>query len=306
MKHNFESFCSKLNKSVVNEINGWSEDQELKKLLSTLKSINDPQPFLDHYAEAMIARFFMKPGYLLNVEFPTINGKHADFRAYKDDSSFFIHIKRLNTEGKIQKQMNIQSRLKDLKKIQKPFVVSILFFRDLSNLEMQYFYDFVYQFIMKASVGDSVEIEKNNGGILGECLIYGTNKVGHVLLVHTSQVKVIEDKKRFYDKLSDAYNQFMPKAVNLIFITSPWTSDIEDFESALLGGTYEDYTVIPTKKGRQNNGFWSGNKHPDSYIAIWFNFGLGEDYINFSIWYRDNYKVPEFIMGIFENKIFKS
>lgn len=300
MSGNFESFCTKLNATVVSEINSWSDDPELKKMLFVLKSIKKPQLFLDHYAEAMVARYLLKSGFQLNVEHPTVNGKHADFKAYKGDLSLFIHIKRLNTSGEMQKQINIQSQLETLKSIKKPFTVSILFHHDLTNQEMRYFSNSVSKFIKGASVGDATEIVDGNLGSLGNCVIYDTNNRGHILLVQTSPVKCIDDKGRFYDKLSDAYHQFMPKAINLIFVTSPWPDDSEDFESALLGDTYEDYTVIPPKKGRKNNGFWSDNKHPDSYIAFWFNFGLRNDYINFKTWGREGYKVSEFITNLFK------
>jgi hypothetical protein len=92
----------------------------------------------------------------------------------------------------------------------------------------------------------------------------------------------------------------MPGALNVIFVTSSLADDIKDFESALLGDTYEDYTVTPYKKGRTNNGFWSANKHPESNIAGWFNFACKSDSISFRTWYRGNCQVPELVKKSFE------
>jgi hypothetical protein len=294
MNNLLEKFLNRFKNSSVNELKSWSDDPELSKILKKLQSVKEPQQFLDHYAEAMVAGYLKSCGCKLEVEVPTANNRTADLKVTKDNYSFFIHIKRLNTEGKTQKQMNIQSRLRDLESIEKPFTVAILFYRDLTDPQMQYFTKSISKFIKDASVGDTSEIVDDNSDLLGDCEIHSTNKSGHVLLVQTLSARFTDDESRLYDKLSDAYHQFMPEAINLIFVTSPWSSDIEDFESALLGSTYQ--------KGRKNDGFWSDNKHPDSYIAAWFNFENNYLNLNFKTWYRENYKISEFITGLFENK----
>ena len=98
--------------------------------------------------------------------------------------------------------------------------------------------------------------------------------------------------------MSEAYRQFMPNSTNIIFITGQFC-DIEDLDSILLGKTYEDQTVIPIQKGRKNNGFWSDNKHPYSYIVGWFDFVHKIESMKFKMFYRDNYKIPSLIKNLF-------
>lgn len=303
MNNLLEAFSDRFRDSSVNEIKSWSDDPELSKILGKLKTVSDNQRFLDHYAEAMVAAYFKRLGCKLEVEVPTPSGRRADIKVTKGNDSFFIHIKRLNDDEKTSKQMKIQSRLKALESIKKPFVVTIRFCRDLTDSEMQSFVKEAKAFIKKGKVGDSKKIVSDNRTVLGECEIRRTNSKGHVLLISTS-ARFIDDKSRLDGKLSDAYRQFMPDAINLIFVTSAWSgdSDIEDFESALLGSTYEDYMVRPPQKGRKNDGFWSDNKHPDSYIAVWFNFVGNYLNLNFKTWDRENYKVPKFIIRLLENK----
>ena len=105
---------------------------------------------------------------------------------------------------------------------------------------------------------------------------------------------------RLYKKLSQAYKQFMPGAINVILLTSDWADDIEDFESALLGHTYEDRTIIPPQIGRKTNGFWSANKHFDSNVVGWFNFDCRNDYVDFKMYYRENCEVPQSVIEAFE------
>jgi hypothetical protein len=120
----------------------------------------------------------------------------------------------------------------------------------------------------------------------------------NVQLVLSMCAKCVDDRKRLYKRLSEAYKQFMSDAINIILVTSNWETDFEDFEAALLGTTYEDYTVIPTKRGRKNNGFWFSGKHPDSYIVGWFDFVRRIDSLNFRMFYRDNYQIPLFIKNL--------
>jgi hypothetical protein len=297
MKNFLEIFANRFNDSSVNELRNWGNDPVFSKILSILNSVSDEQSFLNHYAEAMVAGYFKKLGCTLEIEVPNINYRRADLKVTKDDYSFFVHLKMLNLDEVSQKDSKITKRLQELRQIHKPVTFCALFHCSLSDKEMQELYKEAKRFIESSAVGSKMSF-KNKCQI--ELLPGPIGK--NVQLVLSMSVKCIDDRKRLYKRLSEAHKQFMSDAINIILVTSNWETDFEDFETALLGTTYEDYTVIPPKRGRENNGFWSLGKHPDSYIVGWFNFVRRIDSLNFRMLYRDNYQIFPFVKNLFEKK----
>jgi len=295
MKNYLEVFASRFNDSSVNELKEWADDPVFSKLISILNSTSDEQNFLNHYAEAMVAGYFKKRNCKLEYEVPNINDKRTDFKITKDDYSLFIHLKMLNLDKESQKDSKITKRLQELRQIHKPVIFCALFHCSLSDEEMQELYKEAKSFIKYSEVGSQMSFKN-------KCLIkLLPGPVGkNVQLVLSMSVKCVDDRKRLYKRLSEAHKQFMSDAINIILVTSNWETDFEDFETALLGTTYEDYTVIPPKRGRKNNGFWSLGKHRDSYIVGWFNFVRRVDSLNFRMLYRDSYEVPALVRNLFE------
>jgi len=292
MRIQFESLVEKLriNPVVLSEINSWANIPELSKLLNTLRSFaNNQQLFLDHYVEVMIARHFISRRCKLEVEVQTPQCKKADLRVTKDNHSFCVHIKRLNLEGIIQKELNVISRLRHLRKISRPFEVRVDLLKRLEDKEIQELYKQVKDFIKYSKVRDKINITDPDGRIFAKCEIFPKSKgKGKNVGVYVSpKLWAPTDRKGLYEKLSDAYKQFMPGSLNVILVTSRLADAFDDFEKSLF----------------DSSGFWSDKKHPDSYMVGWFNFGIEEvDYINFRIWYRDSRKIPVEIRNLFENK----
>ncbi len=115
MSSGLEIFEKDLHPEVVAEIRGWTKHPELSKLLNKLESIKDGEPFLDIYAEAMVARHLISQECEIKVEVPTKNGKSADFKVSKGSSIFFVHVKRLNFDREMQYDLNVGNdpRVKD-------------------------------------------------------------------------------------------------------------------------------------------------------------------------------------------------
>ena len=300
MKNGFELFGKNVNVEIIKEIKSWEKNPMLCKLFSAIQSANERQRFLDHLAEAMVARHLLKLGWKLEFEYPTCNGKQADFRAYQGDTSFFIHIKRLNTDGKTQKQMNIQKGFKALEKIKKPYTVAIQVFHDLTDLQSQHFVRVLTNFIKdKVQIGDSKDVYDDNGMHLGKCEILRIHNKGHILQMRT-WAGFVDDYKRLYEKFKSAFEQFVHGELNIILVTGLSSDQMEDFETVLLGTTYEDRTVTPIDRKRQKNGFWSIDKHPASQVAGWFSIDYENDNINFGMRHRQNYQVPVFLAEVFK------
>lgn len=285
MKSGLESFGKHLNPTIISQIKSWSQDPELSKLLKTLRSANNQQSFLDYYAEAVVARHFISLGCKLEVEVPTPCGRSVDLRVTKDNHSFNVHIKRLNLEERIQKELDVITRFRHLSKIPGSFNVEVNLSERLTDKEAQKVCKKVKDFIKIPGVGNKRNIKNSDGKTLAECKkIFPKSKgkgknVGVYVL---PKLWAPRDRKGLYKKLSEAYKQFMPKSLNVILVTSRLEAAFDDFEKSLL----------------DSSGFWSNEKHPDSYMAGWFKFG-NKDYITFRMCCRENYEVPIFITRLF-------
>jgi len=111
-KTGLEIFEGILHPEVVAEIRGWANHPELSKLLHTLESRKDREPFFDIYAEAMVARHLISQGCELKVEIKTIKGKCVDFEVSKGRNTFFVHVKRSNFDRDLQDDLNAGADLR--------------------------------------------------------------------------------------------------------------------------------------------------------------------------------------------------
>ncbi|MHC4479139.1 MAG: hypothetical protein ACYTEL_26235 [Planctomycetota bacterium] len=302
-----EAFADRLKPEVVEQIKSWSHHPELCKLRAKLRSVKEGQRFLDHYGEALVARHLLKKACKLAVEVPTANGRNADFAVTKDSYTFFVHIKRLNVDQETEKEIRIHNRLQDLKRIEKPIFLSGTFFKVLTDAEMQEVYRRAKRFVEQGQKGDQMTIVDSRGDEVAELEIGPEHSGRHVQTLIVMSVKCVDDRERLYRKLSDAYRQFMPGKLNAILVTGLWADDVEDFESALLGRTYEVLDGIPPnanviERGRKADGFWSNNKHPASKVAGWFNVDVKGGSASFRMWYRGSQDVPTFVGELFTDK----
>src|SRR5206468_9817832 len=90
-----------------------------------------------------------------------------------------------------------------------------------------------------------------------------------------------------------AYQQFMPRATNVIMICSGHVDDEADFETALLGSHIERWDAYPPRgkraaHGRANDGFWHGQRFSESKFAGWFCFAPDQAEARMRLWSRDN------------------
>ncbi|HUT31178.1 MAG TPA: hypothetical protein VMX13_15390 [Sedimentisphaerales bacterium] len=306
MKNALEVYGHRLNDRVVEDIRSWRNHPELSKLLQSLRSTSEPQRFLDHYAEAVVARYLLQKGCKLAVEVPTPNGRTADLQVSSEGFTFWAHIKRLNADEQTQTEINIQSRLQPLRRIPRPIILTACFDRVPTDAEMQQAYRELKRFVEMEPVGEKIVVTSASGNELGAFGIAGEHTGTHVQTVIRGTVKCVDDKARLYGKFSEAYKQFMPGGLNLILVTTGWSDDIEDFETALLGSTYEVWNGMPPdfrviESGRKKDGFWSQNKHPQSAVAAWFNFGTKEDFVHFIVWCRQDHKIPHPVTNLFPN-----
>ncbi|MBL7184922.1 MAG: hypothetical protein ISS70_01240 [Phycisphaerae bacterium] len=272
-------FERNLHPEVVDEIGGWAEHPELSKLLEKLESIRGWEQFLDHYAEALIARHLIGHGCELEVEVPTINGKKADFRVSEGNQTFYIHVKRLNFDKEMRNDLKVGTRLDSLRREGFGFSFS----KSLTDDEMQQFCKEAFRLSKELVNGESKEVTSKTGEMLGEC---HRMKRGQSITIYSAKDGDCSD--RFLKKLKSAYRQFMPDCVNVILVRSAWRDD-DSIES--LRESADD--------------FWSDGGHPCSSIVGWFVFDPRGDSVDFELFFRENFEKPPHIGKLFRGDSLK-
>ena len=274
---------------VLQDIEAWSHDCELSKLVFRLRRSSDEQLF-DIYSEIMVARHLQSHKCGLRVEVSTPCGRSADFEAIREGLTFYVHVKRLGMDGTTRQQIRISSRTRSLEKINRPFVVSLSFLRALSNTEMEDFVKQAKTFLEQGSIGDRRAFKNQDGVVTGECEIHCEWKGNHVTRIVCPPMSSSDAFKRCYRQLREAYHQFMPGAVNVILLTGGWGEELEDLEAALIGperaSVLADGTVVNLE--RLPNGFWSRKKHPASEVAGWFSISSNLETLRFNMWHRND------------------
>jgi len=101
-----------------------------------------------------------------------------------------------------------------------------------------------------------------------------------------------DDTPRILKLLKKAYEQFMPKAINLILICSSFEEDVDDFESALLGQHIERWDIFPPRgrriaHGRAEDGFWEGDSRINSVVAGWIHFQPSDENVHARLCFRE-------------------
>ena len=283
---------ARLHPAIKDELQASGAHPELAKLRDRLFSQNDDQKFLDTCAEVMLARHLRHGGCSICVEVPNEEGRGADLVARNASMTFAVHIKRLNTDQAMQKQLNISERLRDLEKIARSVYVSVSLDHDLTDVEMQRFVAEVKPFVADADIGDTKIVCDGTGEELGECTIVGSWNGGHIGIVRQLAVRFGDERLRIKKLLKRAYDQFAPNLINVIMVTGCWDHDVEDFERALRGTTFEERDGIGPgsrviRSGRDSNGFWSDGRFSASLAAGWFSFSPIRDEYSARLWLRE-------------------
>ena len=275
-----DHFGHRLHPGVLQDIDGWTADPELGKLVNRLDSMADGQEFLDAYAEVAVARRLVQHGCAIRVEVPAQGGRTADFEASSGTSRFYVHVKRLNTDARTQKQMNLMKRLKVLERIDRPLLVGITLERDLNDVQMQALVAEAKDFIRTGVPGSRRQFEQG-GRIIAEGTVITSKASGQVSLLEMAPIGYPSDELRFFRLLRKAYQQFVPDALNVVAITSPWPDDHENVEAALSGLGYDTWEpALP------EYGFWSGGRHDASQVAAFFSCPYDTDVFLSWLWLR--------------------
>ena len=286
-----DQFQGGLDAGVVEAIRSWSDDPELGKLYDTLQAIRDREPFLDTYAEAMVARHLLSRDCRLQVEVLTPSGRSCDFEVDRGGRRFYLHVKHLNTDRPVRKRLTVSSRLRYLERIARPYVVSVHLRGDLDDESMQTFVTSSAAFIQRAQIGDELVVRDDNDVELGGCRVVAPWQGDRVIVVLGLPTGFVDEAPRIRRLMRKAYQQFMPGATNVILICSSHVEDAEDFATALLGSHIERWDAQPPRgrrvaHGRDADGFWNGKRAPGSFAAGWFHFRPETAALECRLWLR--------------------
>lgn len=304
-----------MSEEIVRDIQSWAEDSELGRLHDSLHAHTDERTFLNAWAEAQVARHLLAQECQLRFEVPTPSGKRCDFEVTRNGETFYLHVKRVNTERPTRRALPISSRLRVLERIERPYIVNIRWHEHLTDEQMMRFVRKAEAFILRARVGDEAVIredEKDGEEVeLGGLRILAPWEGTHVTLAIGLPSGFIDESLRMRRLLQRAQTQFMPRATNVILLCSANDTDAQDFETALLGTHIERWDRFPPRgqriaHGRDADGFWYGGKNELSRAAGWFRFSLDDPTWRSRLWMREQElamsEIGKVLLTLFESE----
>jgi hypothetical protein len=304
-QNGLDRFRTVLHPDVLAEVETWRDDPELGPLYAALRGHTGPISFFDAYAEALVARHLRSRGCSLRLEVPNPAGKRCDFEAERNGEKLYVHLKRVHSDRERPKQLSISPRLRYLERVKRPYVVRVRWHEGLDDEQMQRFVARAASFIARAQVGDELTVRDEGDGDAAEGRELGGVKIvapwsgSHVSLAIGLPSGFIDETPRIRKLLERAYQQFVPRALNVIIVCSMTGEDVEDFQNALLGSHVERWDETPPRgrrvaHGRDSDGFWHAGRFAESVVVGWFSFAAGDAGIRFRRWHRQGVVVdPE-------------
>jgi len=297
-----------LDPAVLRDLKVWEHHPELGRLISNLQSHANRKAFFDTLAEAMVARHLLGRGCELRFELPTPAGRHSDFEVKRDGLTFYLHVKRVDTDRPPHnpaRLLTVSSKLRILEKLPRPYVVQVRFHEGLSDEQMLRLVQQSEQFITHARVGDEMKSRDHDGREMGGVRIVAPHEHQHVSVTIGLPSGFVDQAPRFRKLMHRAHQQFMPRQTNVIVIGSGHPDDGADFDTALQGTHVERWDAYPPRgkrvaHGRAADGFWHGHRFLDSRYAGWFQHGPGDYGIRSRLWLRKRVNLDDRMSRLLE------
>lgn len=291
-------FAPKLHPGLLSDINGWATHRGLRPLHLGLQGAVPESVFYDRLAEAMVARHLERKGCGLVVEVPTPSGRACDFEVTHAGHTFYLHVKRLETERPARRNLSISPRLRMLERIERPYIVQVRWRKGTTEVDMQRFVNEAGRFIRSARVGEEHVVKAESGREIGGVLMTAPHDGTHVTLAIGLPSGFIDETQRMRRLLRRAYRQFMPRALNVTLLCSSHRDDRDDFDNALFGAHVERWDAFPPKgrrvaHGRAGDGLWHGKRYGECRAAGWFPFQPEEDALDLYFCVRDEASLTE-------------
>ncbi|MBG84769.1 MAG: hypothetical protein CMJ40_09525 [Phycisphaerae bacterium] len=289
--HGLDVHRHELDPALVSRVEAWRNRPELSGLYDRLCGQQQRRPFMDAWAEVIIADRLDQMGCDLEVEVPTPRGRTCDLRVRRDGREFHVHIKRFHDARK-SRRIRISPRLRVLEGIERPWLVRVRWTDGLSDEEMQELVVRCSEFLLQARVGDELTVRSTDGRELGGIRVVAPWDSRTVSLAIGLPEGFQERGQKIRRLMERASQQFMPKSDNVILIATPYADDLADFDAALLGSNVErwDPTQPPGQRmkwDRADDGFWHGTSRDSSRAMGWFRFRPSVDQLNCTLRFRE-------------------
>jgi len=273
-----DRFANELDPMLVEHVRTWKRHRGLEPLVDSLRTQTDRRRFMDIWIEAMAADRLLNAGWSLDAEVQTPNGRTCDLRASRDGRAFYLHLKRLHEpEEHAPRQLVLSPRLRVLEQICRPYLVRIRWREKLDDDAMQHLVERASAFLHGASLGEELTVRDAEGREVGGVRVVGPWEGDHVSLAIGLPGGFIDRTDRIRSLLMKAYEQFMPRADNVILVAGARQDVFREFESAVMGTPEERWDQHPAQGhrvawGRAADGFWSGGSRPESRLCGWCRF----------------------------------
>ncbi|MFK7961212.1 MAG: hypothetical protein AB8G96_11900 [Phycisphaerales bacterium] len=266
----------------------------------------------DVLAEAMVARHLLSKDCELRCEVETPAGRTCDFEVRHAGRVFHLHVKRLTPVRQRSRQLTISSRLRSLEMIQRPYMVGIRWRPESADRQMQHLVREAEAFLVRARVGDELRVrDPEDGAEIGGVMVIAPSDGPRVTLVIGLPDGFTDEAPRVRRLMHRAYQQFMPRSLNLVLLAAGGTGDRPVVRDALLGSHEERWDAFPPRgrrvaHGRADDGFWAGDHYHDSRVAGWFRFDPARDALDAELIFRRTPAVSDadrdWLDGIFPSR----
>ena len=220
-------------------------------------------------AEALIALRLVRAGFSVEADVPTPNGKSCDFRATRRGESLCVHVKRLLTS--VNDTPAIPSRLRSAIVCRRKVRAELWWSPELEPSSLARLGRSFNAFLREAAIGESLSVRDAPNIEIGRIRIHRpTTRQMELRVERADRVRTLDRIERLTVR---AFEQCMPRSVNVIALVGDHASDWELFDVALHGTFVERWDRMPNQGerrayGRDDNGLWTRHRAPWCELAV--------------------------------------
>ena len=220
-------------------------------------------------AEALIALRLVRAGFSVEADVPTPNGKSCDFRATRRGESLCVHVKRLLTS--VNETPAIPSRLRSAIVCRRKVRAELWWSPELEPSSLARLGRSFNAFLREAAIGESLSVRDAPNIEIGRIRIHRpTTRQMELRVERADRVRTLDRIERLTLR---AFEQCMPRSVNVIALVGDHASDWELFDVALHGTFVERWDRVPNQGerrayGRDDNGLWTRHRAPWCELAV--------------------------------------
>ena len=220
-------------------------------------------------AEALIALRLVRAGFSVEADVPTPNGKSCDFRATRRGESLCVHVKRLLTS--VNDTPVIPSRLRSAIVCRRKVRAELWWSPELEPSSLARLGRSFNAFLREAAIGESLSVRDAPNIEIGRIRIHRpTTRQMELRVERADRVRTLDRIERLTLR---AFEQCMPRSVNVIALVGDHARDWELFDVALHGTFVERWDRMPNQGerrayGRDDNGLWTRHRAPWCELAV--------------------------------------